>query len=531
MLAIFVGQSCLAGEDEWIYSVVAGDNPWNLTERYLDGFEYWPLLQKLNRIENPLRIPPGTRLRIPVDWLRARPASGRVVAVQGDAVLLRGDSRHPVVPGLQLKSGDALETAADGSATIEFGDRSRILLRAGSLLRLTELVQFENTDFFRTRVHLERGSSENLVTPKTAAPSRFESTTPSALTAVRGTSYRVNVQGTETRAEVLEGRVKVETAAAAVDLPEGFGTVARGSAAPSAPIALLPRPPAENVPRLFERVPLAFQPSPLAGAHGYRMQIAPDTNFAALLFEGTSDTNIVRGPNLPDGAYVMRLRGIDAQGIEGAHATVAFVVNARPEPPIVIAPPAGGAVADAQPTLQWTGSVETSRYHLQIARDERFEQLVVDEAEVATTSFTAPQPLEPGRYSWRVAAIDDQEGVGPFSDRQEFRRAPPGPVLDAPELDEEQLTLRWRAGLPGQQFQAQLAQTPAFDACLLDARTSEARVTIARPKGGSYFIRVRTIDVDGFEGPFEAPQRIEIPDKPRPWWPLLIPLLIPFLAM
>lgn len=522
-------QPCLATSHEWLYIIVPGDNPWSLTEKYLDGIRYWPLLQQLNRIEDPLHIPPGTRLRIPVDWLRPRPATARVVALRGDGVLLRGGSRDRLRVGMRLEAGDELETGRDGSATIEFGDASRVLLRAGSVLRLTELVQFENTDAFRIKIHLERGSTENLVAPGKTAPSRFESTTPAAVTAVRGTDYRVSVPAMEAHTEVLSGRVQVRNDAAAVDVPSGFGSVVRENAAPSAPVALLPRPAVDGIPKRFERVPIAFQPPPLAGAQSYRLQIAADARFASLLFDDASGTAIVRGPDLPDGDYAMRLRGIDVQGLEGEDATVSFVVDARPEPPILVAPLPGAAVPEAQPTLQWAQIPGIRGYRLQLARDDKFSALIVDAGEVAAASFTVEQPLEPGKYSWRVAAIDEG-GPGPFSDRQEFRRPPPGPALEAPEVGDEQLTLRWRQGLPGQSFHVQLAATPEFSTPLLDARTPDNTATIPRPEGGTYFIRVKTIDVDGFEGPFEPAQTIQLPEKPHPWWVLLVPLLIPLLA-
>ena len=531
LAALSALRPCVAAAEEWIYVVVPGDNPWSLTEKYLDGLRYWPRIQKLNRIQDPLRIAPGTRLRIPTEWLRPQPATAKVVAISGDAVVVRAGSRRPLAVAMQLESGDALETARDGNATIEFGDGSRVLVRAGSLLRLTELLRFENTTLFRTRIHLERGSADNLVVPAKGAPSRFESTTPSALTAVRGTDYRVNAQAAEARAEVLIGQVTVQTAAAAVNVPAGFGTVARGNAAPAAPIALLPGPDPSGLPRLFEHVPITFQASPLAGANGYRLQVAADTGFESLLFDDTFGTNVVRGPNLPDGEYAMRLRGIDAQGLEGEDTTFPFVVNARPEPPILVAPPPGAGVLELRPTLQWAKSAEIQHYRLQLARDDEFAELIADDAEVVVASFTVPRPLEPGNYFWRVATIDEQEGAGPFSDPQAFRRPPPGPALEAPEIGDEQLTLRWRKGLPGQRFHVQLAATPDFETRLIDARTGDPQVTVPRPQGGAYFIRVKTIDVDGFEGPFEPPQQLSIPEKPRPWWPLLIPLLGPLLAL
>jgi hypothetical protein len=58
-----------------------------------------------------------------------------------------------------------------------------------------------------------------------------------------------------------------------------------------------------------------------------------------------------------------------------------------------------------------------------------------------------------------------------------------------------------------------------------ERRLDQPSTSIARPEGGSYFMRVRATDADGFVGPFTRPQRIEVPPKPWPWWPWL--LLLP----
>ena len=68
---------------DWIYVVKPGDNPWDLTARYLDGIRYWPRIQALNGITRPTTIPPATGLRIPLAWLRARPAVAKVAYLDG----------------------------------------------------------------------------------------------------------------------------------------------------------------------------------------------------------------------------------------------------------------------------------------------------------------------------------------------------------------------------------------------------------------------------------------------------------------
>ena len=157
--------------------------------------------------------------------------------------------------------------------------------------------------------------------------------------------------------------------------------------------------------------------------------------------------------------------------------------------------------------------------------ESAFKDLLIDDDHVAGANLQSSRPLAPGKYYWRMAAIDSREGAGPFSDTQAFRRVPPGPTVEPPAVNAKEMTLRWRAGLPGQQSQVQLAANDKFDPLVLDTRTAEAQITVARPPGGTYFIRTRTIDTDGFEGPFGAPQRIEVPAAHNTWWLLLLPLI------
>jgi len=72
-----------------------------------------------------------------------------------------------------------------------------------------------------------------------------------------------------------------------------------------------------------------------------------------------------------------------------------------------------------------------------------------------------------------------------------------------------QLLLRGRSGVV-------VAQGPAL----------EPEAVILDPQPGIYHLRVRTIDADGFEGPYSGAQQVEVPRRFNWWWLLLIvPLL------
>ncbi len=514
---------------DWVYTVQHGDNPWSLTSRYLAGVKYWPRIQKLNQITDPLHISPGTRLRIPVEWLRRASAVVTVVSVKGEARVSGRQAGKPVTPGMQLGSGDILRTGSKSNATLEFGDGSRVLLHAQAELHLDQLGHYENTDYYDSQVRLIEGRMENVVTPLTSGPGRFEISTPAAVTAVRGTRYRVNASAADTRAEVIEGTVDVATDASSVDVDAGYGTVAAAAQVPLAPVILLSPPNLAALPAVVERVPLSFTVPLQQGAKGHRFQILPAAATSELLFDARTDSAQLRADAPPDGDYVLRVRDIDAQDLEGLDAERPFTLNARPEPPLLTTPAPGAGVSEDQPSMNWGASTTIARYRLQVASDDGFTQLVMDDDSVSTAGASTPASLPLGIYFWRVAAIDAMEGQGPFSDVQQFRRIAPAPALDAPAVEGNSMSVRWRAGEPGEIFQFQLAADEQFSAPLIDVRVTEAVATFELPKkGGPHFMRVKSIAADGFEGNYGAPQRIEVPGRhgSRWWAVLLLPLII-----
>ena len=90
------------------------------------------------------------------------------------------------------------------------------------------------------------------------------------------------------------------------------------------------------------------------------------------------------------------------------------------------------------------------------------------------------------------------------------------------------LNFRWRASDAGVKYQLQLANEPGFGKPVVDRVLTENQVQLDRPAPGIYFMRIKTIDPDGFAGPFGTPQQIDVPDSPKPWrfLPLLLPLLL-----
>ncbi|HHW77409.1 MAG TPA: LysM peptidoglycan-binding domain-containing protein [Xanthomonadaceae bacterium] len=512
--------STVAYGQEWLYTVRPGDNLWNITTDYLTRLDYWPKLQALNRVADPENLPPGMKLRIPIAWLKRLPATAQILHVQGQAqAVIAATSRTvPVAAGLFLQTGDTVRTGPDSNVTLEFGDGSRLLLQAESQLIMETLSAYGPTDNVDTRLRLQQGRVESQVTARTKSGPRYEIWTPAATSAVRGTRYRLGMDSATTtaRAEVLEGVVSFQGRRQTRTVPKGFGALAQAGKPPAPPVPLLAPPNVGGLPPVATRVPVQLSFPALPGAVAYRGQVAPTDRFETLLFDGVSPSPAIRGPDLPDGDYVLRVRGIDARGLEGRDAQHRFRVDARPEPPFLINPAHQSAVLEKDLVFEWSEPQNAAAYHFQLAADEDFMAPLLDVADYTKSRLIPDRMLEPGRYFWRVAVRDSTGEQGPFGDPQSFRLQPT-PRMQAPEVTADAMTFRWSAGLPGQQYQFQLARDVGFEDIVISTRVSEPQLTIRRPESGFHYLRMRVIDTDGYVGPYGPVQRIDVP--PASYWP------------
>lgn len=515
---------------EWHYVVSPGDTLIGLTERLLQPPATWRKLQLRNRVADPLRLMPGRTLRIPVAWLRGDAAVAEIVHVQGAVQVRRDGAELPALSaGDRLRAGDAIRTGAQATLTLRLVDGSQLLVAPDSRVSIERLLVFQRAQLTETRLRLDEGGIDSRVAPAKAGTSRYEVRTPALDLGVRGTEFgvRYDAAGRIARSDVHAGRVAASSPRGQVLLDAGFGTVADAGGAVAPPRRLPGAPQLLGVAQRLERVPLRFSWTAVGGAQGYRAQVFADRAFDRLLLDGVFVEPGARWADLPDGRYVLRVRSLDDAGLEGAASAVDFVLKARPEPPFTSRPAAGERVYGDAANFGWTASPAAQRYRLQVAGNAGFDPLLIDEATISGTEFRAA--LAPGTYHWRVASIARGDDQGPFSDTLSFsqRRIPESPPLEAPDVGDQSLTLRWKAGEPGQSFQYQLAADPQFAAVLRDERTTEPRVTLPRPETGTYYLRVRTLDADGFAGPFGAAQQFEV--KGAPWWnylPLLLLLLV-----
>lgn len=517
--------------EEFIYTVQAGDHPWNIAQRYLRDTSDAMGLMRLNRIPNDRTMPPGLQLRIPAQWLKLEAAAVQLMTTHGNATITRVDgSSHAAVAGESIGMGSRIRTGEKSSALLLFDDGSRVLLRQASELRLQRSDKRALDGGFLVTLELVRGGLENIVTPQASPGNRFEIRSPAAVAAVRGTRFRVNASEQTTWTEVLDGAVDVGNAAGQVQAGAGYGTVAQLGQAPVAPRALLAAPDLSVLPQRLERLPIDWPLMPVAGAVRYRTQLAPDASFTTIVSDEVTLAPRARVLDIPDERYVMRVLAIAADGLEGVPAEHPVLVYARPQAPALISPAPGAETTSSRPVFQWTQADPAWHYRLELRRSEDPGSAPMHMQTSATADGTPlDMDLTPGLYHWRVASIVPATGrQGPWGDMQAFRYLLPGPDAEPVQVGSGKVTVRWPALPNAQAYDLQLTQGGGFEPALKDVRVQDAQYSIADLAPGSYRMRLRSVSQDGFAGPWSQAQAFVVPEPPKPepnhWHKLLLVL-------
>lgn len=391
----------IAAAQEWLYPVKPGEHLWGLAERFLENHKSYAKLQQLNGIKDPKRLPPGSVLRIPLAWMRRVATEARITALNGSVEIERpGIAARPAGVGDALREQDRLRTAPDAYAAITLPDGTQVRVLAGSEIAVEAMATFQNARVFDSLLLVARGRTETIAPIDRDGATRFELRTRAGVTSVRGTVFRVATTdaGDTSTTEVLRGRVETGNDAGRVKVDAGFGTVMAPDRAPSPPTALLPAPALDGIPAKLVRMPVLVDFPPVAGAVRYRLQLAADSTFSPLLADVATEAPAIELPDLPDGQYAIRVRGIDAQGLEGTDAAREFQISARPGAPRSEEPAQGALAGDTPPRFAWTpdGTADRLRYRFQLARDDAFTQLQADVRDLATPEYAPTEPLPPG---------------------------------------------------------------------------------------------------------------------------------------
>lgn len=493
------------------YFALQGDTLSSIALRYTEKSSNGALLGKRNKISNDRTIPVGTGILIPLELLPEEASQAQVAALAGHSTLKRKDGTQATIAlGDILTEGSRISTGNNSFLSLALPDQSRIAIPSNSQVTLAKLRMTKYSKSPRTQIHLLQGRVESTVTPLETNKGRFEVTSPLAIAGVRGTHFRVGVNENGIANEVLSGVVAVgqQEKPNSLLLAAGKGNIISSAAVGKAQ-DLLPPPLLTGNFAVQEKPTVQLDVQAMPQAQAYRAQIAFDAQAQNILMEAQAGQPRFKFDGLADGKYFARVTAIDALGLEGQPAIETFTLKARPEPPFSVQPKA--KLRAEAVDFVWTEAADAQSYRLQIATDASFKTLLLDQAGITAVQYRSSQ-LPYGTYYWRLASVLQRQGKidqGPFGDTQVFSLLPPQGMNPPLDTGENTLSLNWPSE-PGQKFLLQIARDAGFNALYLSEQLERPQLNIARPTAGTYFIRVKATDADGYVGAFSATQKLTI---------------------
>ena len=405
MAFLLFSVAAVAQDEDYIeHRLMAGESLFTLARDYLASPDNYSAILKVNGIADARRIPLGTMIRLPRRLLAYRSAGLRVEAFSGEVTI---DGR-PAVRGMAVAEGAKIRTGRMGFLALRGSDGSVVPMPTNTQAQLVRARVYRLDDLKDIEFRVLEGRGEAQV-PGLRARERYKIGTPKAVTAVRGTVFRVGYDdpGGRSVVEVVEGAVATAAGGQEALTAAGFGIAA--TPAGLSPQERLLLPPAIVQPGAVQTQPmLSFDIALPDLAVGIRTQIARDAGFTDIIGEQVSTGGQAAGfSDVADGRYFVRARAISASGIEGQSDVYSFRRKRL------------GASASAQPSplgdgyrFVWLkdGEGETT-YAFQLWNTASPASLIADEVALNQQDIVFTD-LAPGNYEWRVAAIQiDEEGL------------------------------------------------------------------------------------------------------------------------
>ena len=509
-----IALSMSAQAADWLYLTYPGDTLIGIGKQYLKNPKDWPKVQSANGVPIPEHLPANTRIKIPVGLLKVTPAPVMVTAISGNVRFKASDGGfQPLTAGTQLNGGETVLTGPRSSAAYRFADNTTLTQQDSSKLTFGRLAAYGKTGMVSTELTLDSGRLEASAAKQQAPSGGFKVNTPVAVAGLRGTGFRLSVDesGKRMTNEVVEGSVAVSAQGKAVAVNAGFGTYAEAGKPPAPPRALLAAPDLSGLPARLLRLPLTLSWPAQPGAVAWRAQVGTDAGFGTVVLDDVVRTPSVNwGEALPDGTYVLRVRAIDDTGLEGLDASREVVLDARPLPPLLIAPAPGERLYQSQASVSWSAVPDARGYILRIASTPDFSGGVVERR--LPPVIQHQEILGEGEWHWRVASLDDAGQPHLFSPPRAFliKPLPQPPAGGQSRSEGGQAHFAWGPVKGAHSYGLEIAQ----DQKVVVSHSARETTVAAALEPGKYHWRVRGQEEDGQAGGWSPANVVILPPAP-----------------
>lgn len=314
--------------------------------------------------------------------------------------------------GTALRERDWVRTGAGAFARIRYGAGGFLDLRGGTTILVDSAITVEAGTLVGVA---EPGSAPLVVRSADGSEARIVATAQG-----QPAEFRLTPGASGLEIAVIRGSVDVLTAAGAQ--PVGMGEASDlSNQRASAAVKLLGFPrtltPGVDARFLFApdlRVTMTWKS--LAGASRYRVQVAHDTDFRALVLDTESTASALDFSPPDDGAYAWRVAGIDAAGRLGEYGFARrLFLETEPPRELLVAPRDGVkfGFSDERPRVRfsWESSGDATQYKLVIAHRELSDPVVTKTTNRQQLEITT---LREGAYVWGVYAIRDDREIPIF---------------------------------------------------------------------------------------------------------------------
>ena len=449
----------------------------------------WREVARLNRLPDPNRIQPGQVLRIPTRLMRVTALPAKLVGSFGD-VRIGGKA---AAPGNAASAVEGSPLAAVEGSLLAAVQGSLLAAVEGSLLAAVE------------------GSLLAAVEGSLLAAGQTVQTGPASSAVIEfadGSQVRLPPSSL---AEVLTSQT-VGVRPAGAGLPaggvvggwfSGAMRVLRGSVEVFATKVLRARP--------LEVV----TPTAVVGVRGTGFRVGFDEAARGRTRVEVLDGQVrLDGPGPAKGADVPKGFGSTADAV------------APPLPPVRLLPPpdlSGMLALFERPIVRFSLPTEATSLRVQVAADEAFERIVVDQR-VEPGGDVRIAGLEDGTWHLRSRRVDPNtlEGLDAKA-RFVLKARPEPPAYRTPRSDSKQavgtVEFAWAPNIDAARVRLQIAEDAAFARLLQDRDAltdASLRTDITTP--GVYFWRLASVRASGDAGPFGDAQRFELrplPDPPK----------------